>query len=268
MLRVIGRRSDGYHELQTVFQILDRSDLLYYRVRSDGLVTRAGGPADVSDAHDLTVRAATLLQKHSGCGLGVDIRIDKRLPMGGGLGGGSSDAATTLMVLNRLWALGLDESELVRLGLSLGADVPVFVRGHSAWAEGVGEHLQPLHLTEPWYLVLIPPCHVSTATIFTAAELTRNSPRITISDFLAGNAVNDCLPVTQKKYPPVAQAVEWLNRHGCARLTGTGACVFAEYDSQSLAMEVLGLVPHGLQAFVSRGLNHSPLRETLSDDRR
>jgi 4-diphosphocytidyl-2-C-methyl-D-erythritol kinase len=264
MLRVVGRRANGYHELQTVFQIIDRSDLLYYRVRSDGLVTREGGPAGVSQAQDLTVRAATLLQNHSGCGLGVDIRIDKRLPMGGGLGGGSSDAATTLVALNRLWALGLVEDELARLALSLGADVPVFVRGHSAWGEGVGEHLQPLALPEPWFLVLTPPCHVSTASVFADNELTRNSPRITISDFLAGDAVNDCLPVVRKKHPPVARALDWLNRHGRGRLTGTGACVFAGYDNPTLAREVLGRVPEGLQAFVARGLNRSPLIDVLS----
>jgi 4-diphosphocytidyl-2-C-methyl-D-erythritol kinase len=218
MLRVVGRRPDGYHELQTVFQLLDRCDHLHFRVRDDGRVHRLGGPAAVAPEQDLTVRAAALLQRHGGCGLGVDIRIHKRLPMGGGLGGGSSDAATTLVALNRLWRLGLGEEALAALGLSLGADVPVFVRGRAAWAEGVGERLTPLELDRPWYLVLTPDCHVATAEVFAAEELKRDSAPIAVADFLAGNARNDCLPVVRRRYAPVAEALDWLDRYAAARL--------------------------------------------------
>jgi 4-diphosphocytidyl-2-C-methyl-D-erythritol kinase len=261
MLRVVGRRRDGYHELQTVFQLIDRCDHLHFRVRDDGRVRRLGGPEAVASEQDLTVRAAALLQRHSGCGLGVDIRIDKRLPMGGGLGGGSSDAATTLAALNRLWRLGLGEDALAALGLSLGADVPVFVRGHAAWGEGVGKRLTPLELARHWYLVLIPDCHVATAEVFAAEELKRDSSPIAITDFLAGNAVNDCLPVVRRRYAPGAEAIDWLDRYAAARLTGTGACVFAAFKGEAEALRVLERAPAHLRAFVARGQNHSPLLE-------
>jgi 4-diphosphocytidyl-2-C-methyl-D-erythritol kinase len=264
MLRVVGRRADGYHELQTVFQPIDRCDLLYFRSRRDGRVERPGGPAGLPPEQDLAVRAARLLQGYTGCTRGVDIRLEKHLPMGGGLGGGSSDAATTLVALDRLWGLGLGEDVLAALGLRLGADVPVFVRGRAAWGEGVGERLQPLDLPRPWYLVLVPDCHVATGWVFASQELTRDSPRIKISDFLAGNAVNDCLPVVRARYLPVAQALDWLGRHAEARLTGTGACVFAAFGREEQALEVLSRMPRGWRGFVARGLNRSPLQDRLA----
>jgi len=261
MLRVVGRRPDGYHELQTVFQLIDRCDRLHFRIREDGNIRRLDGPAGVAPEHDLTVRAATALQRRSGCRLGADIRIEKRLPMGGGLGGGSSDAATTLVALNRLWRLGLEEDVLAGLGLALGADVPVFVRGRAAWGEGVGERLTPLELPTPWYLVLIPECHVATAAVFSAPELKRDSAPITLEAFLAGDTLNDCLSVVRNRYAPVAAALEWLGGHGEARLTGTGACVFAAFEEEHAAREVLEKVPEGWRGFVARGLNRSPLLE-------
>jgi 4-diphosphocytidyl-2-C-methyl-D-erythritol kinase len=263
MLRVVGRRPDGYHRLQTVFRLLDRCDRLYLRVRPDGRIRRVAGPDAVAADQDLTVRAAGMLQAWSGTPLGVDIRVEKHLPLGGGLGGGSSDAATALRVLARLWDLNPDVDALARLGLALGADVPVFLRGRSAWAEGIGERLQPLDLPERWYLVVVPACHVSTAAVFAADELTRNSPHIRIADFLAGEVGNDCLPVVRARHPPVAAALEWLEAYGSARLTGTGACVFAEFAAEREARRLLRRVPSEFRAFVARGLTHSPLLAAL-----
>ena len=264
MLRVVSRRPDGYHELQTVFQFIDRCDFLYFRLRHDGQVHRLGGPAAVAPEQDLVVRAAALLQRHSGCGLGADIRTDKRLPIGGGLGGGSSDAATTLVALNRLWRLGLGEDALAELGLTLGADVPVFVRGHAAWGEGVGERLTPLALASHWYLVLTPDCHVSTAEVFAAEELKRDSTPIAVADFLAGSVLNDCLSVVCRRYAPVAEALDWLGGYAAARLTGTGACIFAAFEEEAEALRVLQRAPAHLRAFVARGLNRSPLLECIA----
>lgn len=263
-LHITGRRPDGYHELQTVFQFLDYCDHLYFAMRSDGDVRRCGELAGVAEADDLVVRAARLLQAHTSCGRGVDITLEKRIPMGGGLGGGSSDAATVLVALNRLWDLGLAVDELARLGLQLGADVPVFVAGHAAWAEGVGENLQPVDLPEPWYLVVSPGCHVATAEIFRAPELTRDSKSIKLCDFLAGVAENVCEPVVRSRYPEVDQALAWLGEYGTARMTGTGACVFAAFDSESSARERLALLPEKWQGFVAKGLNLSPLMRRLS----
>lgn len=259
MLRVVGRRADGYHLLQTVFQFIDFGDQLRFRARADGRVTRAAPLAGVPESDDLVVRAAKLLQRASGCDLGVEIELVKRLPMGGGLGGGSSDAATVLVALDRLWHLGWGEERLAELGLSLGADVPVFVRGRAAWAEGIGDRLVPLDLPEPWYVVLIPSCRVSTREIFAVPELTRDMPRITIADFLAGNNENTCLPVVRARYPAVASAMDWLSRYAQARLTGTGACVFGVFELQSRALEVLDGAPTGWKGFVTQGKNRSPL---------
>lgn len=265
MLRVTGRRADGYHELQTVFQFIERMDRLHFRLRADGRIVRVDGPDSVPVDADLTVRAARLLQSHTGCRQGADIRLEKTLPLGGGLGGGSSDAATVLVALNRLWGMGLNEDELARIGLELGADVPVFVRGQAAWGEGVGEYLVPMRLQESWYLVLIPPCHVSTASVFGAPDLTRNSPRITIPDFLAGDTANDCLPVVLKVYPPVARALAWLDLHADGRLTGTGACCFAVFSTETAAQNLLEQVPDEFTAFVARGMNRSPLLDYIED---
>lgn len=259
LLRILGRRPDGYHRLQTVFQFIDRCDTLRFEPRRDGRVRRVGGPAGVAEEQDLTVRAARLLQQAGGCRTGADIHLDKRLPLGGGLGGGSSDAATTLVALNRLWGLNLGEARLAELGLSLGADVPVFVRGRAAWGEGVGEDLTPLELPCPWYLVLVPRAHVSTGAVFGDPELTRNSPPIRITDFLSGAWANDCLSVVRARYPAVAEALDWLDRRGEARLTGTGACVFAAYAEQAQAEAVHAALPTGWEGFVARGLNRSPL---------
>ena len=263
MLRVVGRRADGYHLLQTVFQFLDYGDHLAFRLREDGRLLRVGGMDRVPASLDLTLRAARLLQRQTDCRLGAEIAIEKRLPIGGGLGGGSSDAATTLLALNHLWRTGLGLERLARLGLELGADVPVFVHGHSAWAEGVGEELSPIDLPTPWYLVLIPACRVATADVFAAPELTRDSPRIKIRDFLEGSVRNDCEPVVCRRYPEIAEALEWLGQFGEARLTGTGACVFAAFGEEREARRVERLLPAPWRALVARGVNVSPLRRAL-----
>ncbi len=263
LLKVVGRRPDGYHLLQTVFQFLDVADALTFRLRDDGVVRLLNPLPGVAEEQDLTVRAARLLQQESGSRGGVEIELRKQLPMGGGLGGGSSDAATVLTALNRLWDLGLEREQLARLGLQLGADVPVFVHGYAAWAEGVGEELTPVELPQPWYLVLTPACHVPTAEIFTDPDLTRDSPQITIADFLSGSRDNDCLPVVTRRYPPVAEAMEWLGQFAEPRLTGTGASVFAVFEQEQMAREVLEQMPHDYTGFVARGLNRSPLLERL-----
>jgi len=264
-LRVLGRREDGYHRLQTLFQFLDRCDWLQIRVRGDGQIRLLNHLPGVPAEDNLIVRAARRLQARGASALGADLSLTKNLPLGGGLGGGSSDAATTLVALNHLWGLGLSEDELAELGLSLGADVPVFVRGRAAWGEGVGERLTPLDLPEPWYLVLTPACGVSTAAVFADPELTRNSPSITIADFLAGDDRNDCLRVVAYRYPEVARALAWINTLGRGRLTGTGACVFAAFPSEEQASAALAQVPAGLTGFVAAGRNRSPLHARLED---
>ncbi|HRW64624.1 MAG TPA: 4-(cytidine 5'-diphospho)-2-C-methyl-D-erythritol kinase [Candidatus Competibacter sp.] len=264
MLRIVGRRDDGYHLLQTVFQFLERCDWLWFEPCNDGTITRDGEVVGVPPETDLAVRAARLLQQTTGIGQGALIRIDKHLPMGGGLGGGSSDAATTLVALNHYWQTGLTLAELAELGLRLGADVPVFVHGRSAWAEGVGERLTPLDLDEPWFVVLAPACHVVTGAVFGDSELTRNSSLITITDFMMGAGGNDCEAVVYRCYPEVAAAAAWLARHGPTRLTGTGACVFASFPSVARAQYVLDRLPPGWEGFVARGCNRSPLHERLT----
>lgn len=272
MLRVLGRRPDGYHRLQTVFQFIDRCDRIHLTVLADGGIERLGDLPGVPAESDLTVRAARLLQRQTGCRLGAQIRVAKRLPMGGGLGGGSSDAATTLVGLNHLWATGLDLDDLAALGLRLGADVPVFVRGLAAWGEGVGEELTPVDLVEPWYLVLTPPVRVATAAVFGDPGLTRDSPAITMRDFARGEIGNDCLPVVRRSYPQVAAALDWLTHwladsgagDGEARLTGTGGCVFAAFPARAAAVAARDAAPAELGAFVARGLNRSPLLDRLA----
>jgi len=223
-LHIVGRRPNGYHELQTVFQLIDLCDSISVVVREDGLIERPVGPADVAPEDDLVVRAARALQAQTGAHLGATLRVYKKIPQGGGLGGGSSDAATTLLALNRLWGCGLNLDELAGIGLPLGADVPVFVRGSSAWAEGVGDRLTPLELPEKWYVVVHPGVGVATRDVFQAPELTRNSPKITMRALFQTGGRNDCESVVRSRFPEVADALDWLARFGSARLTGTGAC--------------------------------------------
>jgi 4-diphosphocytidyl-2-C-methyl-D-erythritol kinase len=267
-LHILGRRPNGYHELQTCFQFVDLRDDLYIQVRLDGQIKRLRGAPGVSEDSDLCVRAARALQAATGSTLGADIDVDKRIPMGAGLGGGSSDAATCLVALNQLWGIDWPLSRLAALGLSLGADVPVFVQGQAAWAEGVGEILTPLlppeAPPEDNYLIIKPNVFVSTAEVFQDPELTRNSPAITIHGFLASGGRNDCLGVVRRRYPEVAQALDWLSTFGLARLTGTGACVFIALESMQRGQEIMDQLPPGSEAYLVRGLNESPLLERLA----
>lgn len=265
-LHITGRRSDGYHLLQTVFQFIDYCDFLYFDVTQDPAIVRDYEFAGVSVESDLVIRAAKLLQAHTHTVQGVRIRLDKRLPMGGGLGGGSSDSATVLVALNRLWGLGLSVDVLAELGLTLGADVPVFVRGFAAWAEGVGEKLTPVHPNEPWYLVLIPPVHVNTGEIFSHPELTRDKHAIKIRDSFSRVTENVCQPVVEKLYPEVKQALMWLSQHGEARLTGTGACVFAPFENKTAAERVLQQLSGAIRGFVAKGMNTSPLQKVVNNE--
>ncbi|HJX17834.1 MAG TPA: 4-(cytidine 5'-diphospho)-2-C-methyl-D-erythritol kinase [Acidiferrobacterales bacterium] len=264
-LHVTGRRPDGYHTLQTLFQFLDVGDELRFDLTRDGRIVRARELAGVPEERDLCVRAARLLQAASGSTQGVVIHLDKRLPLGGGLGGGSSDAATTLLVLNELWGCGLKPEALAALGLTLGADVPVFVRGHAAWAEGVGEMLTPADPPERWVVVLAPAVAVSTAQVFAAFDrehdLTPYSPAITIRDFHAGRGRNDLEPVVRRLYPEVDNALKWLGKFGDARMTGSGACVFLPVADEASGRAILAQRPAALAGgFVARGRNVHPLR--------
>jgi 4-diphosphocytidyl-2-C-methyl-D-erythritol kinase len=258
-LHVTGRRADGYHTLQTMFRFVDICDEVGFRLREDDGIHRLAPIAGIDEDQDLTLRAARLLQLTSGCRLGVDIDIDKRLPMGGGLGGGSSDAATTLMVLNKMWSLGLSRNRLQQIALQLGADVPVFVFGRSAFGEGVGERLQAIELDPAWYLILVPQVTVSTAEIFAARELTRNTKAIRIAAFSAGQGHNDLQPVACKRFPEIARHLNWLGKSGKAAMTGSGACVFSAFDSELEARSVFDRLPADMKGFVARGLNRHPL---------
>jgi 4-diphosphocytidyl-2-C-methyl-D-erythritol kinase len=266
-LHVVGRRADGYHELQTVFRFLDCGDRLTIQVRADGSLLRGHSITGLSAEADLCLRAARLLQERTGCRLGAEITLDKRLPLGGGLGGGSSDAATVLIVLNRLWGLDLERDQLAALALELGADVPVFVCGDNAFAEGIGERLQPIVLPPAWYLVLVPPVSVPTRVVFNDPELTRNSDRITMSAFFAGGVRNDLEAVVCRLFPVVRDHLEWLKCHAPARLTGSGACVFASFDEEHKAREVLTALPPQMHGFVARGLEQHPLRGMIMGSR-
>ena len=260
-LHITGRREDGYHLLQSVFQFLDYADTLRFQLRDDGRIRLQHPLPGVAVESDLVVRAARLLQSHCAITQGVDIAVEKILPMGGGLGGGSSDAATTLVALNQLWQCRLDDETLAQLGLSLGADVPVFVRGEAAWAEGVGEQLTPVTLPEPWFVVLCPAVEVATGDVFAASQLRRDCRPITIRDFLADVAVqNVCEPVVRQHYPEVAAALDALNRHAAARMTGTGACVFAAFETQAMAHRAFTALSGNWPGFVARGRNTSPLK--------
>lgn len=264
-LHILGRRADGYHELQTLFQFLDHADELHFALREDGQIRLHTEIPGVPHDSNLIVRAARQLQEQSGCRLGADIWLDKHLPMGGGIGGGSSDAATTLVGLNHLWQLGWDEDRLAALGLALGADVPVFVRGRAAFAEGVGEKLTPVELEEPWFLVAVPQVFVSTAEVFSDPELTRDTAPIKVRSLLGVDGRNDCQTVVEKRYPAVRNALMSLNKFTSARLTGTGACVFGSFPNQGDADKVRRQLPATLPSFVARGRNISLLHRKLQE---
>jgi len=276
-LHVTGRRADGYHELQTIFQLIALTDELSFEMAPEGLIerrddgdARSGALGAIASEADLSVRAARLLATAARERLrksvpGVVIRIRKRIPIGGGLGGGSSDAATTLLALNSLWGVGFDRPTLAALGVRLGADVPVFVVGVSGLGEGVGERLTPLELPERWFLLIHPGVSVPTAAVFQAPELTRNSPVLTIPALLASGGRNDCEPVVRERYPEVADAIDWLARFAPARLTGTGSCIFASFDSAAAAERVAARVPDHWRAWVARGVSRSPLLDLLPE---
>jgi 4-diphosphocytidyl-2-C-methyl-D-erythritol kinase len=265
-LHVVGRRPDGYHLLQTLFRFISLHDTLHFSLREDGAVNRTNRIEGVAEDQDLCVRAARLLQSETGCRLGVDITLEKNIPMGGGLGGGSSDAATTLIALNRLWQLGLSRERLMQLGLSLGADVPVFVFGENAFAEGVGEQLKAYTLPEAWYVVLFPPVHVPTAEVFSHPELTRDTVSITMRALESRQKQqlrNDLQSVVCTLYPDVANYLAWLNNFGEAKMTGSGACVFAEFACQSQAEVVLQKLPQEMRGVVAKGLAKHPLHDWM-----
>ncbi|KAA1173333.1 4-(cytidine 5'-diphospho)-2-C-methyl-D-erythritol kinase [Marinobacter salinexigens] len=269
-LHIVGRRPDGYHELQTLFQFLDYGDDLTFTLTHDkpGVRLKESIPG-VPDEDNLIVRAArAVLDRASGSIPGVTIEIEKRLPMGGGLGGGSSNAATTLLALNHLWKVGLGTDELADIGLELGADVPVFVRGHAAFGEGVGEQLTPVNPPEDWFVVLKPDCEINTGKIFSEEGLTRDTPRITIAPAFEGDASryrNDCEDVVRRLYPEVNQSLEWLAQFGPARLTGTGACIFGRFPTESAARIIWESKPSGITGFVAKGVNTSPLHKKLTE---
>lgn len=258
-LHVTGRRADGYHTLQTWFQFLELQDDLHFRQRGDGQLVLATTLDGVPDDDNLVLRAARRLQTVSGVAIGADIQLNKRIPLGAGLGGGSSNAATTLIALNRLWNLGFPVDELAEIGLGLGADVPVFVRGHAAWAEGVGERLSPLDAPEPLYLLLLPPVQVSTARVFADPQLRRDHPRVTPADIAAGAGMNDCEPVTVRLYPEVGEALAWLRQYGPAAMSGTGCCCFLPLVSEAEAQRLARAAHPAWRPTVVKGLNRSPL---------
>lgn len=261
-LHVIGRRNDGYHLLQTVFRFVDFSDQLGFELREDGILKLNKPLAGVPEENDLCVRAAKLLQQQSGTHQGAEIFLTKRIPLGGGLGGGSSDAATTLMALNQLWGIGWSRDKLIELGLQLGADVPVFIFGESAFAEGIGEKLVSITLPTAWYLVLTPPVQVPTAEIFSSKDLTRNTIPIKIPPFSTRHGHNDLEPVVCQAYPEVAECLEWLKQienTTIAAMSGSGACVFAEFETESAARAAFERIPVGMFGFVAQGLDYHPM---------
>lgn len=263
MLRIVGRRPDGYHLLQTVIRFVDYCDTLDFRVRKDGVIARTNEIAGIPADEDLAVRAARLLQRASGTLLGADITLAKRLPVGGGLGGGSSDAATTLLALNHLWGCGLPRERLAALALELGADVPVFVGGENAFGEGIGERLTPLSLPEAWYLVLTPPVAVPTARMFAHNELKRDSKPIKITAFSIEQAGNDLEPVVCREYPEIARHLAWLKQSAPAWVTGTGACVFAAFATEAAARRVWEQAPRDMRGFIAQGLARHPLHHLI-----
>ena len=268
-LHITGRRADGYHQLQTVFRLLDWGDTVHLRPRADGVIARVGpATSGVAEADDLMVRAAIFLKKETNCAQGADIGIEQRIPMGGGFGGGSSDAATVLVALDRLWGLGLGEARLAALGQALGADVPVFVRGRNAWAEGVGEQLQPLDLPPAWYVLASPGVHAATAALFQAPDLTRDAPPVTIAGFLSGAVLGNAFePVLRRREPAVEAMFEALAGIGKPRLTGSGSGCFVEYADRGSAEAALAALPPGMNAWLARGAERSPLLDAVEQHR-
>ena len=269
-LHVVGRRADGYHLLQSVFVLIDRCDVIRVRARPDGAIVRVNEVAGVPSDEDLAVRAARALQRATGTSRGAEIEVEKRIPIGGGLGGGSSDAATVLLALDRLWGTRMAADELRALGATLGADVPFFLFGESAWVEGVGERLAPIAAPPRWYAVLVPPVSVPTATIFAAPELTRDTEPLNMEDFSAHEAVfrearfhNDLEGPAIARFPAIGEHVEWLRRRASARMTGSGGCVFAAFDTREAAQRVIDELPDSMQGFIARGLERHPLRAQL-----
>ncbi|WP_205663182.1 4-(cytidine 5'-diphospho)-2-C-methyl-D-erythritol kinase [Alteromonas facilis] len=263
-LHITGRRADGYHELQSIFQMLDYGDRLAFEViPNDGQIILETPIDGVANDDNLIVKAAKLLQHHTNTTFGCKIWLEKNLPMGGGIGGGSSNAATTLCVLNHLWQCGLSDNELAKLGLQLGADVPVFVHGNTAFASGVGEQLTPVKIPSAYYLVVFPNCHISTAAIFGAPELPRNSAKIEIDDYDFDLTRNDCQDLVINRYPKVAKLLQWLINYAPSRMTGTGACVFATFEQESDALAVMQQLPPKWQGFVAKGVECSPLKLAL-----
>ena len=262
-LHITGRRKDGYHNLQTLFQLLDYGDQLDISTHQNGNIQLSPSIPGVPSKENLIYRAAKALQQHSGCKLGATIHLHKRLPLGAGLGGGSSNAATTLLGLNALWQLNLPQKELLEIGAQLGADVPIFILGHTAWAEGVGEQLTPMEMPNHWYLILTPNVHIATAEIFANQGLTRHSPPIKIRAFLEQGSRNDCQLVVEALYPEVKKARKWLAQFADTRLTGTGASLFAHFASEADARSVLKQVPTPWKGFVAKGVNQSPLLHSL-----
>lgn len=265
MLRIVGRREDGYHLLQTVFQIIDIDDGLVFHKTNDGRVRLQRAIPGIKEEDDLTVRAANMLKNETGYQGGVCIDIEKNLPMGGGLGGGSSDAATVLVVLNQLWQLGLSKQRLMGLGVKLGADVPVFVNGASVWAEGVGEQLTEINLPEAWFVIVKPDCHVDTGEIFSTKGLTRGSKSIKISEFQSGQVKNDCQEVVENIHSEVKEALAELSQYGNSRLTGTGACVFVQFDNKLSAENVYNKLNSKREVYLAKGLAISPLQKQMSE---
>ncbi len=263
-LHITGRREDGYHLLQTLFQFLDYSDEIHLNVRGDGVIRRTNDIEGIPEQDDLVIKAAKLLKNHVGVNYGVDISVSKKLPMGGGLGGGSSDAATVLQGLNTLWGCQLSDNELAALGLQLGADVPIFVHGHAAWAEGVGEKIKSVDLPEPWFLVVRPDVHISTENIFSEQGLTRNCKPIKMSHFLGGQSMNVFEPLVRKSYSEVDDALNWLSQFAESKLTGSGSCIFASFPEENEAVNVLEKLPKQWKGFVAKGKCISPLKVALN----
>lgn len=266
MLHITGKRSDGYHTLQTVFQFIDYYDWLGFNIRSDGVISIVSNWQDVKTEDNLVMQVAKTLQKKSSCRLGVDISLQKNIPVGGGLGGGSSDAATTLIALNYLWELDYSIDQLAEIGLTLGADIPVFVHGRAAWGEGIGEKLTPINLPKYWYLVIQPDCCVETEQIFNDHGLSCDTAMITVDEFLQDGGHNDCQSVVKCLYPEVAGALDWLQKFAGAKISGTGACVFAQFEQSQQAQAVYQVLPKAWRGFVAQGINYSPLLSRLAKE--